>query len=277
MGKSLPSAARLQNFARIIASDRINVTKQAKPTSKSKVSRSISPEKSPPNVALVDPAQLGHKMEKSAIRTRFPLSQVVSDCVRRWFQDALREAKAGDTGMQLLVGQMYNSGYGVRKDTEKALAKNAIDYEIPFHSAVLRSISQYVLFASLSPFYGEEIKRGETIIGELGKSNEYGGVRRRREIMESFEWKEHERNGKFMITPVPTDLARPGLSKEVAVSGTFVAIKDSQFHMREAAQAGRTWITIASRGRSSAWKVSNKQPGYNASDSESQDLREAKS
>lgn len=159
MGKPLPSAARLQNFARIIASDRINVTKQAKPTSKSKVSQSISPEKSPPKVARVDPAQLGLKMEKSAIRTRFPLSQVVSDCVRRWFQDALKEAKAGDTGMQLLVGQMYNSGYGVRKDTEK----------------------------------------------------------------------------------------------------------------------GRTWITIASRGRSSAWKVSNKQPGYNASDSESEDLREAKS
>uniref|UniRef100_A0A7C9ETU6 Uncharacterized protein n=2 Tax=Opuntia streptacantha TaxID=393608 RepID=A0A7C9ETU6_OPUST len=159
MGKPLPSAARLRNFARIISSDRIAAPKQGKPTSKTKVSHSISPEKSLPKVARVDPSQLGRRMENSAIRARLPLSHVVSDCVRRWFQDTLKEAKAGDSGMQLLVGQMYNSGYGVRKDTDK----------------------------------------------------------------------------------------------------------------------GRTWITIAAKGRSSAWKVSNKQPGYNASDSESEDLKEAKS
>ena len=119
MGKPLPSAARLRNFARIISSDRIDAPKQGKPISKAKVSHSISPEKSLPKVARVDPSQLGRRMENSAIRTRLPLSHVVSDCVRRWFQDTLKEAKAGDSGMQLLVGQMYNSGYGVRKDTDK--------------------------------------------------------------------------------------------------------------------------------------------------------------
>ncbi|XP_057513023.1 uncharacterized protein LOC130795075 [Actinidia eriantha] len=50
---------------------------------------------------------------------RQKLSRVVSDCVRRWFQDTLKEAKAGDLAMQVLVGQMYYNGYGVPKDTQK--------------------------------------------------------------------------------------------------------------------------------------------------------------
>ncbi|XP_057808236.1 uncharacterized protein LOC131022735 [Salvia miltiorrhiza] len=50
---------------------------------------------------------------------RLPLSEVVSDCKERWFQDSLKEAKAGDVNMQVLVGQMYYSGYGVPKDTDK--------------------------------------------------------------------------------------------------------------------------------------------------------------
>lgn len=51
--------------------------------------------------------------------TRIPLAQVVEDCVRRWFQDTLKEAKSGDVGMQVLVGQMYCSGYGIPKDEHK--------------------------------------------------------------------------------------------------------------------------------------------------------------
>lgn len=51
--------------------------------------------------------------------TRVPLSKVVSDCVKRWFKDTLKEAKAGDVNMQVLVGQMYYSGYGVARDTQK--------------------------------------------------------------------------------------------------------------------------------------------------------------
>ncbi|XP_030541880.1 uncharacterized protein LOC115749278 isoform X2 [Rhodamnia argentea] len=88
---------------------------------------------------------------------RVPLSEVVSDCVKRWFKDTLKEAKAGDVNMQVLVGQMYYSGYGVPRDAQK----------------------------------------------------------------------------------------------------------------------GRSWMTRASRVRSSAWKVSDKRPGYNASDSDSDDMKDS--
>ncbi|CAN6467157.1 unnamed protein product [Victoria cruziana] len=53
---------------------------------------------------------------------RVPLSEVVADCVKRWFQDTLREAKSGDSAMQILVGQMYYSGYGVARDVQKGRA-----------------------------------------------------------------------------------------------------------------------------------------------------------
>lgn len=55
----------------------------------------------------------------AAGQRRVPLSEVVTDCVGRWFQDTLKEAKAGDVSMQVLVGQMYYTGYGVPKDAEK--------------------------------------------------------------------------------------------------------------------------------------------------------------
>jgi len=51
--------------------------------------------------------------------SRVPLSEVVADCVKRWFRDALKDAKAGDINMQVLVGQMYYSGYGVPRDAQK--------------------------------------------------------------------------------------------------------------------------------------------------------------
>ncbi|KAJ8503832.1 hypothetical protein OPV22_004718 [Ensete ventricosum] len=51
-----------------------------------------------------------------------PLKDVVADCTRRWFQDALKEARAGDAAMQVLVGQMYHNGYGVPKNDQKANA-----------------------------------------------------------------------------------------------------------------------------------------------------------
>jgi TPR repeat protein len=37
---------------------------------------------------------------------------------------------------------------------------------------------------------------------------------------------------------------------------------------------GRAWINKASRTRSSAWQVSDKPPGYNASDSDSNDKKD---
>uniref|UniRef100_A0ACD5XEZ9 Uncharacterized protein n=2 Tax=Avena sativa TaxID=4498 RepID=A0ACD5XEZ9_AVESA len=51
---------------------------------------------------------------------RVPLAEVVLDCTRRWFQDTLKEARAGDAAMQVLVGQMYRSGYGVNKNEHKS-------------------------------------------------------------------------------------------------------------------------------------------------------------
>ncbi|XP_050212362.1 uncharacterized protein LOC126663182 [Mercurialis annua] len=50
---------------------------------------------------------------------RLPLSEVVADCVKRWFKDTLKEAKNGDINMQVLVGQMYYSGYGIPRDEQK--------------------------------------------------------------------------------------------------------------------------------------------------------------
>lgn len=50
---------------------------------------------------------------------RKPLSEVVGDCVQRWFQDALKEARRGDSAMQVLVAQMYHSGYGIPKNEHK--------------------------------------------------------------------------------------------------------------------------------------------------------------
>ncbi|KAF8414002.1 hypothetical protein HHK36_002000 [Tetracentron sinense] len=48
--------------------------------------------------------------------------KVVSDCVKHWFQDTLKEAIADDSSMQDLVGQMYYSGYGVPRDAQKGRA-----------------------------------------------------------------------------------------------------------------------------------------------------------
>ncbi|KAK1562608.1 hypothetical protein Q3G72_014744 [Acer saccharum] len=67
------------------------------------------------------------KMESSCSGTdkssnenpRVPLSDVVAECVKRWFKDTLKEAKSGDINMQVLVAQMYYSGYGVARDTQK--------------------------------------------------------------------------------------------------------------------------------------------------------------
>ncbi|GFY83465.1 hypothetical protein Acr_03g0002390 [Actinidia rufa] len=66
-------------------------------------------------------------MEESSRRTveecgRVPLATVVSDCVKRWFEDTLTQAKGGDAAMQVLVGQMYCRGYGITRDAQKGRA-----------------------------------------------------------------------------------------------------------------------------------------------------------
>ncbi|KAL6128031.1 hypothetical protein ACLB2K_071389 [Fragaria x ananassa] len=117
MGKSLPSSTRFQNLTRIIASEKF-----------SRPSRPTQIRVSPPQTAKtgsslrVDPERFGLKMENSEGQSRVPLARVVSDCAKRWFQDTLKEAKGGDTAMQVLVGQMYHSGYGVEKNPEKGHA-----------------------------------------------------------------------------------------------------------------------------------------------------------
>jgi hypothetical protein len=50
---------------------------------------------------------------------RVPLKDVVADCERRWFEDALKAAKSGEVDMQSLVGQMFCSGYGVAVDVNQ--------------------------------------------------------------------------------------------------------------------------------------------------------------
>lgn len=111
MGKPFPSVIQLQDFARI-TSKQISSPKFPKPRSKEQ----LFPEFLKSGGGDLDRAI--RKMEGSE-RSQVPLSAVVSDCVKRWFQDTLKEARAGDIGMQVLVGQMFYSGYGIPKDDKK--------------------------------------------------------------------------------------------------------------------------------------------------------------
>ncbi|XP_030541879.1 uncharacterized protein LOC115749278 isoform X1 [Rhodamnia argentea] len=146
MGKSLPSATRLRQLAGV-------GPRSAARTLESARAAPGGDRRSGNRRAAMEIEASGEK--ESSVRV--PLSEVVSDCVKRWFKDTLKEAKAGDVNMQVLVGQMYYSGYGVPRDAQK----------------------------------------------------------------------------------------------------------------------GRSWMTRASRVRSSAWKVSDKRPGYNASDSDSDDMKDS--
>ncbi|XP_023552657.1 uncharacterized protein LOC111810237 [Cucurbita pepo subsp. pepo] len=118
MAKSLPLASRLQQFAKVVVSSK----KPQSPTARQKPKIRVSPPETPisDSVRVIsEPAQPKKNME---VKNRIPLADVVSDCAKRWFQDTLKEANAGDTAMQVLVGQMFCSGYGVPKDTRKGLA-----------------------------------------------------------------------------------------------------------------------------------------------------------
>ncbi|XP_051143536.1 uncharacterized protein LOC127259960 [Andrographis paniculata] len=154
MGKSISSPPKLHQFARFVASAD---TRRRRPLQLNSLPTAVSSPDS--TLSKFDSHELRIRMEtgeNSERRQRMPLAEVVEDCVKRWFQDTLKEAKNGDTSMQVLVAQMYYSGYGVARDAQK----------------------------------------------------------------------------------------------------------------------GRAWISRASRHRSSAWKVGDKHPGYNASDSDSEDAKE---
>lgn len=145
MGKSIPSSVRLQELTRIFSSspDKLH----HKPPKQVRPSTSKNRGEAPKNARLGGAIQQKQILsppakKKSAMDEgraggpavipeteglgRSKLSQVVSDCVRRWFLDTLKEAKAGDSAMQILVGQMYNSGYGVAKDPQKVQQLNLL-------------------------------------------------------------------------------------------------------------------------------------------------------
>ncbi|KOM39635.1 hypothetical protein LR48_Vigan03g301700 [Vigna angularis] len=115
MGKYLESAARLEELSRIVSSAKPNI--RPKGTLPRSPSRVVTPRSATP---IGVKFELAKKMEPLE-ECRTPLAKVVADCAKRWFQDTLKEAKAGDTGMQVLVGQMYNSGYGVPRDPQKVV------------------------------------------------------------------------------------------------------------------------------------------------------------
>ncbi|XP_010543693.1 PREDICTED: uncharacterized protein LOC104816524 [Tarenaya hassleriana] len=121
MGKSILCTVRFQEFAIRLSSE--NPTRpRSVPTSRNKVFLRKSRETRVEDLNRVKLEKKGSNSRSGPGPDRVPLAQVVDDCVKRWFQDTLKEAKAGDVGMQVLVGQMYCSGYGVPKDEQKGRA-----------------------------------------------------------------------------------------------------------------------------------------------------------
>jgi hypothetical protein len=59
-----------------------------------------------------------------------PLKQVVAECERQWFDQTLKAAKAGETAMQTLVGQMLCSGYGASVNVKEVQCSSQ-----PLHSS----------------------------------------------------------------------------------------------------------------------------------------------
>ncbi|KAF6174087.1 hypothetical protein GIB67_020269 [Kingdonia uniflora] len=120
MGKSLPSLSRiLQEISRAPSSSSFhnpNNPKRPKPILKQFAPKQTGPKQVERGVEL---GKSKSKMEEKSPQSRYKLSMVVNDCVKRWFQDTLKEAKGGDCSMQVLVGQMYYSGYGVPRDPQK--------------------------------------------------------------------------------------------------------------------------------------------------------------
>ncbi|KAF2306500.1 hypothetical protein P3X46_005078 [Hevea brasiliensis] len=111
MGKSLAASTRIHNLAK-----HLKPSKHAKPTSRTQRPGGDKSKKMESSADIVNVNSCSGNGNSS---TRLPLSEVVSDCVKRWFKDTLKEAKAGDINMQVLVGQMYYSGYGIPRDAQK--------------------------------------------------------------------------------------------------------------------------------------------------------------
>ncbi|KAK6929533.1 hypothetical protein RJ641_005738 [Dillenia turbinata] len=119
MGKSIPTSTTLQNLAtKIAASKKLQGSFKPTPVIPTKSLRSDQIKRS----KMEEEESSSDKHGQQQAHKNLKLSQVVNDCVKRWFQDTLKEAKAGDSAMQVLVGQMYFSGYGVPRDPQKGRA-----------------------------------------------------------------------------------------------------------------------------------------------------------
>ncbi|KAI4306514.1 hypothetical protein L6164_029785 [Bauhinia variegata] len=119
MGKALYSAARLQELSRFVSSAKAQKHKQTQPRLPNRVRPPGIAKSGAGRVETKTPHPQPKMQTSEEEERRMPLAQVVADCAKRWFQDTLKEAKAGDSSMQLLVGQMYCSGYGVPRDPQK--------------------------------------------------------------------------------------------------------------------------------------------------------------
>ncbi|XP_018683035.2 uncharacterized protein LOC103989686 isoform X1 [Musa acuminata AAA Group] len=117
MDKRLLSTKYIGRYGRV-AAETIRRAKVAKPALKS-----LAPGNVESAAAAASSRGTGRGMDEGErLESRVPLRDVVADCTRRWFQDALKEARAGDAAMQVLVGQMYHNGYGIPKNEQKAHA-----------------------------------------------------------------------------------------------------------------------------------------------------------
>ncbi|XP_010529921.1 PREDICTED: uncharacterized protein LOC104806634 [Tarenaya hassleriana] len=111
MGKSIPTKTGL----RAAADASLKLVKSLKSTRPVSANlRSVSETKLGSEKVMESAS--GEAAAAGSIR-RVPLSAGGAGCAKRWFKETLQEAKAGDTGMQVLVGQMYYSGYGWFKET----------------------------------------------------------------------------------------------------------------------------------------------------------------
>ncbi|KFK24957.1 hypothetical protein AALP_AA8G047700 [Arabis alpina] len=121
MGKSIVTSVRFAEFAIRLSSEKPTTPKKNKVFVKKTTTTTRD---SHLNLVKLEKAgsHSGSNPASGSDPNRIPLAQVVEDCVRRWFQDTLKEAKSGDVGMQVLVGQMYCSGYGIPKDEHKGRA-----------------------------------------------------------------------------------------------------------------------------------------------------------
>ncbi|KAK9168006.1 hypothetical protein Syun_000146 [Stephania yunnanensis] len=152
MGKSLPSTTRLHDFARA-TTQRFSSPRRAKPISKL---ANLDQIKLPLKKIKMD----NKNQQESSSEVRLPLSFVVSDCVGRWFQDTLKQAKDGDVSMQVLVGQMYYTGYGIPKDDSKGRA---------WIAKASKSRSSVLKFGDKRPGYGASDSDSEEL--EEDKNN----------------------------------------------------------------------------------------------------------